>query len=110
VRGGIPLPNQFVFISECGGALRKSNLLRRWWHPLLKSVGIESGGFHRMRHTHATFVLKQTDHVTVQKRLGHADAATTLGRYGGSTEGQDEAASRAIERITLAGANGNSVS
>ena len=56
-----------------------------------------------MRHTHATFLLKQTDHVTVQKRLGHADAATTLSVYGGSIEGQDEEAARAIERITLAG-------
>ena len=100
-RGAIPLPNQFIFISERGGALRKSNLLRRRWHPMLTSVGIKTGGFHRIRHSHATFLLKQTDHVTVQKRLGHSNAATTLAVYGGSIEGQDEAAARAIERITL---------
>lgn len=56
-----------------------------------------------MRHSTASFLLKETDHATVHRHLGHAGAATTLGIYGGSIEGQGEVAARATERIALAG-------
>lgn len=89
-----------VFRSASGGPLRQSNLLRRRWHPLLKRLKLELGGFHRLRHSHASLLIAEgTDLVTVANRLGHADSTTTLKVYAHPFQDRDAAAADAFESL-----------
>lgn len=71
-----------VLANRDGGFLRKSNLLRRWWHPLLERAGLPQMGFHAARHAHATALLGAGASIKdVSTRLGHSRASTTLDVY-----------------------------
>lgn len=51
--------------------------------------------FHTLRHTHATLLLQTGGDInTVQERLGHASASTTLNTYGHVLPGRDREISR----------------
>jgi integrase len=78
------------------GPLRKSNLLRRWYHPLLEKAGLQHFRFHDLRHTHATLLLSQGIHPkVVQERLGHLSVMMALDTYSHITPSlQAEAAVR----------------
>jgi integrase len=77
-----------VFTDRNGGFLRKSNLLRRWWHPLLERAGLPQMGFHAARHAHATALLGSGASVKdVSARLGHSRASTTLDVYAHAVPG-----------------------
>lgn len=81
--GAIRLGNQFVFATEKGRPLRKSNILRRRWHKLLAELEIDRCGFHKLRHTFASLSLQAgLDIGTVSKLLGHAER--TFARSGKS--------------------------
>ena len=76
------LPTALVFTGTQGAALRKNNLLRRWYHPLIKKAGLPRMRFHDLRHTHATLLLSQGIHPkVVQERLGHSSVMMTLDTY-----------------------------
>jgi integrase len=98
--GHAPHKEALVFCDTAGGPIRKSNLTRRSFHPLLRRAGLvrvveraHHGGqvtrverplvrFHDLRHTHATLLLARGVHPrVVQERLGHANIAITLGVY-----------------------------
>ncbi len=89
-------PTALVFTDSRGGPLRKTNLLRRWYHPLIKKAGLPRCRFHDLRHTHATLLLSQGVHPkVVQERLGHASVTMTLDTYSHVTPSlQAEAAVR----------------
>ena len=71
-----------VFCNTQGGPLRKSNLLRRSFLPLLKRTGLPAIRFHDLRHTAATLLLAQGVHPKiVQERLGHSQISLTLDTY-----------------------------
>jgi integrase len=71
-----------VFCDTEGGALRKSNVRRRSFHPLVRKAGVPTIRFHDLRHTAATLLLAQGVHPkVVQERLGHAQIAMTLDTY-----------------------------
>lgn len=75
-------PGPWVFCDTCGGPLRKSNVTRRSFRPLLKAAGLPLIRFHDLRHTAATLWLKKGVHPkVVQERLGHASIAVTLDIY-----------------------------
>lgn len=77
-----PHPTAWVFSDSKGGPLRKSNLLRRLFRPLLKRAGLPPIRFHDLRHTAASLLLAQGVHPkVVQERLGHATIAITLDTY-----------------------------
>lgn len=72
----------YVFHDANGGPLRKSNLIRRSFKPLLKAAEVRDIRFHDLRHTHATLALKAGVHPKiVQERLGHASINITLDLY-----------------------------
>jgi len=80
--GTLPLPSALVFTDTRGGPLRKSNLIRRWFCPLLERAGLPRIRFHDLRHTHATLLLVQgVNPKVVQERLGHSQIAITLDTY-----------------------------
>ena len=72
-----------VFPDIDGGWLRGSIFDRWCWHPIRKSAGIpDSITFHDLRHTAASLMISSgVDIKTIQKRLGHAKASTTLDVY-----------------------------
>jgi integrase len=75
-------PHGLVFCDTTGGFIRKSNLTRRSFHPLLKRAGLPSIRFHDLRHTHATLLLSAGVHPkVVAERLGHSAISITLDTY-----------------------------
>ncbi len=98
--GAIPHGTAFVFASERGGPLHDSNLLRRRWHPLLKSLKLDTTGFHILRHTYASVVLQAgLDIGTVSKNLGHASPSITLAVYAHFMPGREQ---EAVDAVALA--------
>ncbi|MEA2485525.1 MAG: hypothetical protein QOD46_636 [Actinomycetota bacterium] len=72
-----------MFPSESGAALRYDNFRRRAWKTAVEVAGLEHVTFHEFRHTATALMIDQgADPLQVQKRLGHANVATTLGKYG----------------------------
>lgn len=78
--------------------LRVSNVLRRRWHPILKSLSIEPCGFHALRHSHASMLIARAgvDPVTVAERLGHSDPGMTLRVYSHPDEERSSSAADAF--------------
>jgi integrase len=82
-RGTIPHTASLVFSDSCDGYLRRSNVLRREWHPLLKRAGLPQVGFHAVRHGHATALLAAgANPRAIAERLGHSRASLVLDVYG----------------------------
>lgn len=66
-----PSGKGFVFTSEEGGILRKSNFIRRDFAPMLAEAKIRYRKFHTFRHTHASRLLSAgVDVAEVARRLG----------------------------------------
>ncbi len=73
---------ELVFQDTQGGPVRKSNLVRRSFLPLLKRASLPRIRFHDLRHTAATLLLLQGVHPkVVQERLGHSQISITLDTY-----------------------------
>lgn len=100
-------PGPLVFPDTEGKPIRKSNLLRRWFKPLLKEARLPNIRFHDLRHTAATLLLSQGVHPkVVQERLGHSQISLTLDTYSHVLPSmQQEAASRIDELFTQRCAN-----
>ena len=75
-RGGL------VFRDTRGNAVRRSNMVNRWFRALIKQAGVPDIRFHDLRHTAATLMLNQGIHPkVVQERLGHASISITMDIY-----------------------------
>ncbi len=75
---GEPGPGEWVFPDSTGQPLRKSNFIRRFWHPLLKRAEVPQVKFHSLRHSCATTLTERGVPIEVISRLlGHADIRTT---------------------------------
>ena len=73
---------ELVFCDTQGGPVRKSNLVRRSFLPLLRQVSLPRIRFHDLRHTAATLLLLEGVHPkVVQERLGHSQISITLDTY-----------------------------
>jgi integrase len=80
--GAVPHARMAVFVDRNGRWLRKSNLMRRLWHPLLERAKLPRVGFYALRHGHATALLASGESVVdVSARLGHRDPAITMSVY-----------------------------
>ena len=92
--GAVPHPERLVFLSAEGQPIRRSNLHRRSWKPLLKRAGLPDVPFHALRHTAATLALAAgVNPNVVQERLGHSTITLTLDTYSHAvpTMGRDAA-------------------
>lgn len=86
-----------VFPNINGGYLYASNFRKFVWVKIREAAGIpESFVFHDLRHTQASLLLAAgVDLKVIQKRLGHADFATTANLYSHLLQGaQAEAAEK----------------
>lgn len=83
-----------------GNPIRKSNLIRRWWHPLLARAGLPRIRFHDTRHTAASLLLLEGVHPkVVQERLGHASIGLTLDTYSHLIPSLQAEAARRLDRM-----------
>jgi len=79
--------------------LRKSDIYRHSFQPLLKGTGLEFN-FHVLRHSCATFLLAAgSDVKTVQERLGHSTAVMTLNTYAHFMPGAQAGAAAKLDAI-----------
>ena len=71
-----------MFVSQRGTPLDPDNLRRRMLVPLLADVGVDSGGWHLLRHTCASIRLADGQSVVqVSRMLGHHSPGFTLTTY-----------------------------
>lgn len=83
LRSGAGESTSFVFSVPDGGALRKSNFIRRVFKPLLKLAGLPDVTFHSLRHTANSLLIEAgEDPVAIAGTLGHADTRMMFERYG----------------------------
>jgi integrase len=88
-------PSRLVVCSTTGTPVNPANL-RREWLKLIKLAEVPQIRFHDLRHTHASLMLKQGEHIkVVSERLGHSKIQMTLDTYSHIMPNmQKEAASR----------------
>ena len=81
------------------GTFARPDTLSVEFKRVARSLGLpEAYHFHTLRHTHATYLLEDgIDAKTVQERMGHARADTTLENYGHVMPGRDQRAAQAFE-------------
>jgi len=72
-----------VFTSRDGTPIRKTNFIRRHFHPLLVRAGLPQVTFHSLRHLANSVVLANgASALEAAERLGHTDTRMTLDTYG----------------------------
>ncbi|MGH2454152.1 MAG: tyrosine-type recombinase/integrase [bacterium] len=75
-------PMGLVFTDTEAHPVRKSNLRRRSFEPLLRKAGLPRIRLHDLRHTAASLHLAQGTHPrVVQEMLGHSNIGITLATY-----------------------------
>ncbi len=80
--GAVPHPQLLMFTDTKGGPLRRSNLHRRSYKPLLRRAKLPDLPFHSLRHSAASLMLAAgVNPKVVQERLGHATITLTLDTY-----------------------------
>jgi len=81
--GGVAEDHGLVFSSMTGTPIRRQNLHRRSFKPLLEEAGLPDIRFHDLRHTFASIALGKGANInTVSKMLGHSSVKVTLDVYG----------------------------
>lgn len=108
--------SETVFCTPEGTLLRKSNVLRRSFRPIIAAANkaateaAEKAGtspallpnirFHDLRHSHATALLKAGQHPkVVQTRLGHSQISLTMDTYSHALESMDRDAASRIDGL-----------
>jgi integrase len=100
-----------IFRNAHGKVPQPCDLSRRF-REACKRAGVRSLRIHDVRHAHATLMVAAgVDVKTVQRRMGHASLAMTLGLYAKMVQSGDELAASALERALavdglLGGADG----
>ena len=83
-----------------GNPLQMNNLAEREFNPMIKEAGVPKIKFHGMRHTCATLLLKNGEHVkVVSERLGHKGVEITMNIYQHALPDMQEAAASTIGAI-----------
>ena len=86
--------NGLVFPTTTSG----TNLLGRYFKPLLRRAGLPDVRLHDLRHTCATMLLKMGQHPKyVQELLGHANISITLDTYSHVIEGMGDGLADAMD-------------
>ena len=93
-------PDDLIFPSRKGTALRRNNLLRRVLYPACDKIGIQRIGWHGLRHLHSTLQSEAgVPMKVVQAQMGHADLETTLTIYTHVVPGSQRRAVGKLEEL-----------
>ena len=95
--------HDLVFASGRGTPLSPRNLYREF-RQVTEQANVPRISFHDLRHTHATLMIEQGEHIhVVSQRLGHKRVSTTMDIYVKVMPGQQRAAADAFgERLAQA--------
>src|SRR5262249_18185036 len=89
-----------VFCDREGGHLRKSNVLRRSFHPILERAKLPRIRPYDLRHSSATLLLLAgEDSKVVSERLGHSTTRLTQDTYQHVLPGMQERAAQKLDAI-----------
>jgi integrase len=90
-----------VFATTVGSPIRRQNLQRRSFKPLLERAGLPDIRFHDLRHTFATLMLRSptADINTVSKMLGHSSVKVTLDVYAHVMPGMQKQALKGLDSL-----------
>jgi len=95
--------NDLVFATAGGQPLRRQNLSRRHFKPILKAAGLSDIRFHDLRHTCATLLLLAGENPKViSERLGHSSVAFTLDTYSHVLPNMQQQAADKLEAMLFA--------
>lgn len=84
---------EWVFCSETGTSLHKSDFQRRVFHRLLAKAGLRRIRFHGLRHTFASRLLQNGESpVYVKEQMGHHSIQVIVDIYGHLVPGANRAA------------------
>jgi integrase len=93
-------PDAPVFCDTEGGWLRKSNVLRRSFRPILERACLPPNRPYDLRHTSATLLLLAGESPkVVSERLGHSTVTLTLDTYSHVLPGMQERAAAKLDAI-----------
>ena len=93
-------PDDLIFPSRKGTALRRNILLRRVLYPACDKIGIQRIGWHGLRHLHSTLQSEAgVPMKVVQAQRGHADLETTLTTYTHVVPGSQRRAVGKLEEL-----------
>lgn len=91
-----------VFVGQHGGPLEYSGFRQRVWEPACRRVGLPGLGFHDLRRTNATVMVRSgVDVKTAQARLGHSDPRMTLSVYAQATTEADRTAAKRLGALLM---------
>jgi len=90
----------YVFTSKKGTHIRKTNFIRRIFHPAIKELGREGFRFHDLRHTAVALAIDTGVNMkAIQARMGHAKITTTMDTYGHLMPTADADLADALDRL-----------
>ena len=96
VFGRLPQAARWIFPAPTGDAPMSAETLYRCWRTTRAEAGLPDVRLHDLRHSYASFALRQRESVlTIGRLLGHRDPSTTL-KY---THFADEMAREAVETV-----------
>jgi integrase len=96
---GRATPDDLIFTTADGSPLEPDVLSRNWLNNTLAATG-RPINLHSLRQHHASSLIRAgVDILTLSRRLGHANAAITLGVYGHLYPSPDDKAAQAIEAM-----------
>jgi integrase len=93
-------PERLLFCTRNGTTINNRDIVDQVLHPILKRLHINRVGLHAFRHGNATLLDGLRTPMRVrQDRLGHADAALTLGTYTHMVSDDDRKVADELGRI-----------
>jgi len=93
-------PEDLVFTSPGGKAVRHSNFSRRVWRPAVTAIGRPNLRIHDLRHTCASLLIHAgASLVNIADHLGHENPTTTLKHYGHLLPGSREAIAKKLDEV-----------
>lgn len=99
VMSRLPRRGPWVFPAPRRSGPMSSDTLHRYWRMLCETADLRDARLHDLRHSYASFALKQGETIpTIGRLLGHRDPAATL-RY---THFVDSSAREAVEAVANA--------
>lgn len=89
-----------VFCDHSGGPLRRQNVQRRSFKPLLKAADCPEVRFHDLRHTYATLTLANGVPIrVVADTLGHSRTSVTMDIYAHVLPAQESVSAEAMDGV-----------